>query len=190
MRVPRLVWTDLETTGLDETDGYILEVGLIITDENMDIRTGTSIVIGRRGIREYPMPEIVREMHERSGLLADVEVSDWSESEAEDYLIGFVRNHEAERLLMAGSNPQFDRRWLRVHMPRLHALYHYGNFDVHTLRRFFDDPKPPDVPHRSLDDLRIDIRQVQKFMGYQVDRENPQMKREHQPTSNLNERVQ
>ena len=43
-----LLWTDIETTGLDERGGLVLELGLLITGTGWVERASMSVVIGAR----------------------------------------------------------------------------------------------------------------------------------------------
>lgn len=154
-----LLWLDLETTGLDEHTARLLEVGMILTDGDLNEVACIDVVLGWRTPHALEMPDIVREMHMASGLLDEVAASRMCLREAEDLLVAWVDLHDARNLYMAGSGVHFDRRWLRHLMPALAACFHYRNFDATTLRYFFDTEK--EAPeHRVLGDLRQSIKNI------------------------------
>jgi oligoribonuclease len=162
-----IAWIDLETTGLDEFDDYasILEIGVIITDENLNILTARSwLVLPPPGVIDK-IDEFVWDMHVKSGLIEDLQngVSiEWAEAQVIEYL---VENCE-EPPEMGGNSLGFERRWLAAHAPDLLNAFHYRNLDVSVLRSFArrwrpeltaNEPKG-EPAHRALSDLRNAIR--------------------------------
>ena len=162
MTKPSMLWCDVETLGLDEKTLPLLEVGLAATNQDLEVIAEISLVIGHPDIRDHATEERVREMHERSGLLAEVEKSEWNLSSAEASLIAWVDTHAARGLCMAGSGVWFDRRWLSFHMPKLSQVWHYHNYDISTLRRFWSTAKP-EPAHRTLGDIHQAIGELRKF---------------------------
>jgi len=147
-----LLWTDLETTGLDERAGLLLELGLVLTGPGFCELARFSCVVGYPDIRSRIRSSYVRQMHEASGLLDEVERSTCTLAELEARAVSWVRDHHATDLPMGGSSPHFDRRWLKEHTPELAGLYHHRLIDTTTLRILFGFEKPAGA-HRALDDL-------------------------------------
>lgn len=170
----KLLWTDIETTGLDERGGLLLELGLLLTGgpeaRGFPELATFEVVIGYPDIRSRIRSDYVREMHEANGLLDEVERSIVTLAEAEQRAITWVRNREAVGLPMAGSSPHFDRRWLREHMPELHDLYHHRMVDTTTLRILFDLERRTGG-HRVIADLRGSLSTVRE-LGPLIDVEN------------------
>ena len=160
-----LLWTDIETTSLVAQEGRILELGLVLTDAQLEVVATGSWVAGWRGIRDIPMDQVSREMHEANGLLDAVERSRLSLRGVEDAALAWVRHHNARGLLMAGRGiGSFDRPWLRYHMPALEAVWSHRNLDITTLRYFFGDEKR-EAEHRALGDLRISIGHLREYVA-------------------------
>lgn len=160
-----ILWTDIETTGLDERGGLFLELGLIITDAEFRELGTFSAVVGYPDIRSRIRDEFVRQMHEANGLLDAVERSTTTLAELEAEACDWVEAKDAADLPMGGSSPHFDRRWLREHTPNLHALYHHRMVDVTTLRILFGFEKPVSN-HRAIADLRSSIRIVRELAPF------------------------
>lgn len=156
-----LLWVDIETSGLDEHTARLLEVGMVLTDDMLEEVAYIDVVLGWRNPHEMEMPDEVREMHTRSGLLDEVARSRLCLREAEDLLVAWVKHHGAEGLYMAGSGVHFDRRWLRHLMPSLAGCFHYRNFDMTTLRYFLGTAKT-EPAHRALADLRQSIEDLRR----------------------------
>jgi len=165
--VDPLLWVDLETTGLEERDGLILELGMILTDSRLRVVAEFQRVVHvHRLIDRFGdgIPPHVLDMHSRSGLFAEVEQPGPCLGLVEDQALEWVEEHDAGGLHMAGSGVGFDRRWMRRHMPRLAAVFHYRNHDLTTLRRFFREEKSS-TPHRALEDLRINVEDYRRYVA-------------------------
>lgn len=129
---PEMIWTDIETTGLDEQTGMILEVACMVTD-----RYGYVLGSFETLVRDsHYHPETTRQsainfvqtMHDKSGLWELVDaasVSEWGVGEAYNSLEDFLREYfptpvARDNLLpLSGSSVHFDRRWMEHHFPGL-----------------------------------------------------------------------
>lgn len=173
----KLLWVDTETTGLDPENGFLLEVGMSVTNEHLEVMdtfvTPVALPEGwtfSRGSM-INMHEKVRKMHEKSGLLRLVEKHGVPLEKAEASCVRWMENVEATNLTIAGSNPGFDRKWLEAHMPEVAELFHYRSFDMNTLYYFFDivdevkDGRDNDRAHRALDDINMDISVAQQIVS-------------------------
>jgi oligoribonuclease len=169
----RYAFIDLETTHSDEQAGSILEVGLIITDENFDeIHAQDWIVRPARGHLDQ-MPDVVRDMHQYSGLLAALATGRSSLCEHVDVDISNALDEHRlvdHQFILAGSGVgHFDSRWIRLHLPKTARQLTYWTIDVGVLRRFLefvvgvDLGEPPDKPHRALDDARLHLDEARRY---------------------------
>ena len=138
----RLVWLDVETTGLDPNKDKILELACVVTDYQLKILGEVCFVLNAK-IEGEPLLSKVLDMHSINGLFDDVEVSTLKVTQVQNLLITFIRvltepcegidGRENERPLLAGSSVHFDRSFLRAKMPLVESLLHYRSIDVSTL---------------------------------------------------------
>lgn len=167
-----IVWCDIESSSLDEREGHLLEVAFVVTDDELRERAATSVVVKPLGIdvSQLTLPLVVREMHEKSGLLADLErdtalARDAAASTLTSWLAQtFGHIEDLRKIPLAGSTIAFDRRWLRAQMPSVEALFSYRSIDVSALTELAlrwspavhnDRPKKDaGVAHRALEDAR------------------------------------
>jgi oligoribonuclease len=164
------VFTDLETTGSDETTENILEVGIVITDANLEEIDAQSWVLFDDGDKLSTAADVVQEMHQANGLAAllpfgqpQIEV----EAEWISELRRFGKKHD---FVLAGSGvSHFDRRFIAHHMPRLLKWFRYYNIDVGVLRRSMRLIGREDLlmpfsqerkPHRALEDARLHLEEI------------------------------
>ncbi|WP_296147222.1 oligoribonuclease [uncultured Corynebacterium sp.] len=169
----RIVWVDLEMTGLDPDRHVIVEVAALVTDAELNILDeGIDLVVHATDAELAEMDDFVTEMHGSSGLTEQIKTSTVTIEEAEDAVLGLVKKHCGEhRPPLAGNSIATDRMFIRAHMPRLDAALHYRMIDVSTVkeltRRWF--PKAyynqPDkgMAHRALADIVESIRELDYY---------------------------
>ncbi len=170
----RIVWVDLEMTGLDPSRHVIVEVAALVTDANLNILDeGVDLVVHATEAELAEMDDFVENMHSQNGLLDDIRTSPVSLAEAEDAVLALVEKHcdPAHPAPLAGNSIATDRTFIRAQMPRLDAALHYRMIDVSTVkeltRRWF--PKAyynqPDkgMAHRALADIVESIRELDYY---------------------------
>ena len=169
-------WVDIESTGLDEESGYLLEVGCIITDDSLNVLETLALVVQPEDPAHAweAANDFVREMHTENGLWDAIRNGDGLPlPQVEQRMLDVVMTYTAdEKHPLCGSTIGFDRRWLRLHMPRLEAAFHYRNIDVSTLRevsrRFWPNSALPDKSskkHRALSDLEASINELKHYLN-------------------------
>jgi oligoribonuclease len=172
-----LVWLDLETAGSNENEDPILEIGIVITDQELNEEIATSWVLDgdAAAIREASDP-VVQEMHDANGLwleLSEGVALDWAGREAIDLLRKYGTRHD---FILCGSGvSHFDRRFLKEHMPRFEKWFRYYSIDVGVLHRSLEligrtDAlvAKQDKAHRALDDARYhleEMRHIKSVIG-------------------------
>ena len=128
----RLVWIDLEMTGLDPQRDSILE----ITDKDLAVcAEGPVIAIHQGEAVLQAMDDWNRSQHRGSGLLTRVRGSEYDVARAEEETLAFLGCHVPPgQSPMCGNSICQDRRFLARLMPNLEAFFHYRNLDVSTLK--------------------------------------------------------
>lgn len=167
----RIVWIDLEMTGLDPDKHVIVEVAALVTDAELNILgEGIDIVVHATQAQLAEMDEVVVAMHTDNGLLPEITASTVSLADAEDAVLGLVAKHcdPAHPAPLAGNSIATDRSFIRAHMPRLDAALHYRMIDVSTIkelarrwhpRAYFNQPDKG-MAHRALQDIIESIREL------------------------------
>lgn len=171
----RILWVDLEMTGLQASDDLILEVAAIVTDWKFnEIATYEGIVKNEDLIlsERLSLNAIFWDANpaSRDGLLAQNQ-NGKPLSEIEDELLGFIDQHfEADKpVLLAGNSIHMDRRFVTAQWPRLDARLHYRMLDVSAWKVVFEGKykkkfaKPEE--HRALGDIRGSILELQYYLS-------------------------
>ena len=167
----RLIWLDLEMTGLNPDGHAILEIATVVTDDELEIiAEGPNIAIHQSEEVLRGMDEWSRIQHAQSGLLERVRNSAYDCEEAEGASLEFLSGHcSREESPLCGNSILKDRQFLIRHMPRLEGFLHYRNIDVSTIkelvRRWY-----PDIPaytkqkaHLALKDIRESINELRYY---------------------------
>src|SRR5690606_5674855 len=128
----RMVWIDMEMSGLDPERERILEIAAIVTDGDLEVvAEGPEIVVHQPESVLEAMDDWNKTHHGASGLIERVRASTVSEEEAEARILEFLAAHVAPRTApLAGNSVHQDRRFLARYMPQLEAFLHYRIVDV------------------------------------------------------------
>ena len=168
----RLVWIDLEMTGLDPEKERIIEMATIITDSELNVvAEGPVIAVHQPDTLLDAMDEWCTKTHGASGLTRRVRESDVSESEAEQSTIEFLKKYvEPGQSPLCGNSIGQDRRFLVKYMPELEAFFHYRNLDVSTVKELARRWRPDVLAgvqkkgsHLALDDIRDSIAELRHY---------------------------
>ena len=142
----KYAWIDIETTGLDPEKESILEVYVRITDAQLKtIDECHCLVKPPGGLEEATerMTPYVREMHEKNGLLKELQNAERTTTRPfTPFIVGeglglFLQLHnegEPKSLYIAGSSVKFDWSFLEKHMPKVLEQVHYRCVDVSSTR--------------------------------------------------------
>ena len=172
-RAERIVWVDLEMTGLDPERERIIEAAILVTDSALEVvAEGPELVIHQSDELLGAMDEWNTRHHGESGLTERVRASTLSEAEAEARLLAFVEEHCAEGTApLAGNSIWQDRRFLARYMPRFEGYLHYRLIDVSTLKELARRWRPDVLAkaptkrgsHRALDDIRESLEELRHY---------------------------
>jgi len=166
----KLLWLDLETTGLDAQKNRILEIACFTTDLSDPFTRDSDIINEQLPVypHENKFDDFIENMHAKNGLLAECRriglCSNIVESNLKYYennilsLIPKKKNLDSSEVTtLAGSSVHFDLSFLRVHMPELAANVSHRVYDVSSIKLFCRSIGMPKLPkeeaHRALKDI-------------------------------------
>ncbi|WP_253769312.1 oligoribonuclease [Goodfellowiella coeruleoviolacea] len=167
----RLVWIDCEMTGLDLGKDALIEIAALVTDGELKVLgDGVDVVIHAEDDVLATMPEVVRDMHSRSGLTEEVRRSTVSLAEAERLVLDYVKRWvpDPRTAPLAGNSIATDRGFIARDMPELDAHLHYRMVDVSSVKelcrrwypRVYYAQPGKGLAHRALADIKESIREL------------------------------
>ena len=171
----RLIWIDLEMTGLDTDNDSIIEIATVVTDAQLNVLAeGPEFAIAHPVETLEAMDEWNRNQHRRSGLWQRVIDSNVTMGQAEAQTIAFLQEWiKAGASPMCGNSICQDRRFLHRQMPALERHFHYRNLDVSTIKELARRWAPQVIAgfhkesaHTALSDVRDSIDELRHYRRY------------------------
>jgi oligoribonuclease len=169
-----LAWIDLEMTGLDPVRHTIVEIASLVTDDELQIvAVGPDLVVHAEPAQLEAMDEVVRTMHETSGLLDEMARSTLTLEDAGRQTLEFLKAHVPQpgTVPLCGNSIGTDRRFLAAQLPDIEHWLHYRSIDVSTIkelaRRWYPDAHSSAPAkkgaHRALDDIRESVAELEYY---------------------------
>lgn len=173
----KLLWMDLEMTGLDPIEDRILEVAVIATDWTFkEVATYEAAKQVGPSLLEARM-KVGADFWNANPKARDALVAQNSSSEAkngrtvENELLAFIDEHfdADDKIILAGNSIHQDRKFVENEWPRLNARLHYRMLDVSAWKVVFEGKyrkkfaKPEE--HRALGDIRGSIEELKYYLG-------------------------
>lgn len=176
MKPTKLLWVDLEMTGLDPDKEVITEIAALVSDFELNIEHEyeatahyESSDLKARFDKEArgfwnSMPE------ERDKLIRSCDESEVSLRDIEDKMIELVEEYFAkdESVILAGSSIRVDRMFIDKYMPRFAALLHYRMFDVTAFKIWIEgnghEARKKEERHRALYDIHESMAELKYYL--------------------------
>jgi oligoribonuclease len=170
----RLVWIDLEMTGLHTERHVIVEIACLVTDSQLElVDDGIDIVVHQDAAALAGMDDFVRKMHTKSALLPQIEASTVDLATAGARVLEYIKGHvpHAGQAPLCGNSIGVDRRFLDRGLPEIDQYLHYRSIDVSSFkelcRRWYPDvyrnrPGKKET-HRALDDIRESVAELRYY---------------------------
>ena len=172
----RLIWVDMEMTGLNPDTDVVIEIASIVTTKDLEVLAeGPVIAIHQSDATLAKMDEWNTRTHGESGLVDRVRASSVDEAAATELTLAFFNEWvQPNTSPMCGNSIGQDRRFMARHMPELEAFFHYRNLDVTTLKLLAgywraDLPAhPKQNAHEALADIRESIEELRYYREHLI----------------------
>jgi oligoribonuclease len=170
----RLLWVDLEMTGLDFEKDVILEVAAEITDFNFKTLASYEAIVAQ------PQKTVVERMQKniwwkdypenRDEFVRKME-SGKPSKQVEQELMTLVHEHfGSEPAILAGNSIHNDRNFIKQWWPELDLKLHYRMLDVSSLKVFMQGRYGVEFEkqevHRAFDDIQASIAELQYYLEW------------------------
>ncbi len=170
MKKAKLLWVDLEMTGLEPEKDRILEVAAIATDWDFnEVARMTAIVkVPNTVIKKRMVGEFWEKNFESYAQLVSQNKKGEKSAEVEKKLLEFVDKYFGDEVILAGNSIHQDRRFIRHEWKKLDKRLHYRMFDVSAWKVYFENAL--DIKfikrdeHRALDDIEGSIEEISYYL--------------------------
>lgn len=159
----KLLWVDLEMTGLDPAKQRIIEVAAIVTDFKLEELDSYETIIHQPAevldaAESWPKENM-------KPLFKEVAESSVAEAEAVSAVMKLVNKYwDEEKIVLAGNSIHQDRRFIRQWWPDLESKLHYRMFDVSAFKIWVQGALNLQYEkkgaHRAMDDIRESIAEL------------------------------
>eukprot|EP00127_Corallochytrium_limacisporum_P004160 Clim_evm105s157 gene=Clim_evmTU105s157 len=176
----RIIWVDLEMTGLELEKNRIIEMAVVVTEGDRDltiVAESENLVFSCDDAILDGMDEWCTKHHGESGLTQAVRESKISVTEGEQRMLKFVQEHcAAGKCPLAGNSVGMDRRFLDAYMPKFGKFLHYRTIDVSTVKELvkrwnpelYSQTPAKKESHRALDDIRESIEELRWYGKHSI----------------------
>lgn len=167
----KLLWIDLEMTGLDPAKDRIVEVAAIVSDFDFKTLSTYEAVIHQPESVINTMNPWAASQHSASGLTARIRASKKSEQEVIGELVGFIKAQFGDEMaILAGNSIHNDRIFIQHWWPDVEALLHYRMLDVSSLKILMQGKYgyvfEKDSNHRAFDDIQASIAELYDYLEH------------------------
>lgn len=172
----KLVWLDLEMSGLNPDKDVILEIATIITDPELNVvALGPHLVINQPTTILDAMNDWCKEHHTKSGLVQAVKQSSVTTLQAEQETLEFIKEHcKPQTGILSGNSIWSDRVFLTAYMPLIVHYLHYKMLDVTSIAEVVSGWYPNDPnnefkkkdEHRALPDILESIEELKHLRAH------------------------
>lgn len=166
----KLLWIDMEMTGLDVAKEVPIEIAAIVTDVNLkELATFHAVIKQPPSILDG-MDDWNREHHGSSGLTAQVPNGQPIEAVEKDMVQLVDRHFNGERAVIAGNSIGQDRLFINKYFPLLNAKLHYRMLDVTAwkimMNARFGLKFEKQNTHRAIDDIRESVNELAFYLAH------------------------
>jgi oligoribonuclease len=167
----KLLWVDLEMTGLDVDDHVIIEIAALVTDWHFKVLAEYSAVIHQpEDVLQRSNPWAL-DQHTKSGLLERVRTEGKQEQDVTRELTQFIQtNFGSEPAVLAGNSIHNDRAFIKKWWPDVDALMHYRMLDVSSWKLLMQGKYGVGFDkldmHLASDDIRASIAELEYYLQW------------------------
>ena len=170
----RLVWIDLEMTGLEPDHDVIVEIACLVTDNDLNILDdGIDIVVYQDEVALSVMDDFVVNMHTKSGLILEIAASTIDLATAGSTTLEYIKQYipAAGTTPLCGNSIGTDRRFLVEYLREIDDYLHYRSIDVSSFKELCRRWYPTEYKgrpgkqetHRALDDIRESVAEMKYY---------------------------
>lgn len=167
----KLLWVDLEMTGLDSEKDVIIEIAAEVTDADFKTLASYEALVQQPEEKLVSMNPWAQAQHDGSGLTDRIRNEGKAEQAVIHELIGFIQAQFGnEPAILAGNSIHNDRIFIKKWWPEVDALLHYRMLDVTSFKIVMQMKYGVEFEkketHRAFDDIQASIAELQYYLEW------------------------
>jgi oligoribonuclease len=174
-KITRLLWLDMEMTGLNPEKDRIVEIAAIVTDWGLDEFATFESGVGqdREELdRLFDACPFYKKYKENRKILTELSENSPPEAVVEQQFVEFIKKNCDTHypVILAGNSIHQDRSFIKKWWPEIEQLLHYRMLDVTAWKlvfeNYYDVKWKKNESHRALDDVRESIEELKLYRGH------------------------
>lgn len=172
MKKAKLLWIDLEMTGLSPVTDKILEVAAIATDFDLNevARFEAVVKVSPRLMKKRMVGEFWEKNAASRDALFAQNKSGKPAKVVEVELLEFLDKYFGDEIYLSGNSIHQDQKFIEREWPKLNSRLHYRMLDVSAWKIFFENALNKKFvkrdAHRALDDIEGSIEELKFYKGF------------------------
>lgn len=166
----KLLWLDMEMTGLDPDIERVIEVAAIITDMDFNTIETYHAIVQQPQIFLDNMDDWNRKHHKQSGLSDKVASGKEPEDVDKELRELTLKHFDKERAILCGNSIFQDRKFIDLYFKDFAKTLHYRMVDVTSWKIIMNEKYGVEYQkrdsHRALDDIRESIEELKTFLKF------------------------
>lgn len=173
-KIEKLLWLDLEMTGLDIEKDKIVEVAAIATDMDFNELGKIDIIIKHSQKTLKEMSDWCKVTFTENKLLSKIIKSEIKEKDAEEKLLKFLDKHfkDDDHIIIVGNSIYNDRKFIDKYFKKVSKRLHYRMLDVSSFKILFKNKylvsmnRDKESSHLAIEDVRESIKELRFYSQY------------------------
>lgn len=168
----KLLWVDMEMTGLDVEKEVVIEVAAMVTGVALEPLDQYHAVVKQPQTYLDKMDDWNTKHHRESGLTALI-ANGKSPDQVEGELLSFMNKHfdAKEKIILAGNSIGQDRLFINKYFKRVNERLHYRMLDVTAFKVLFNNfyqisYAKKESRHRAVGDIQESINELKRYLNF------------------------